>query len=82
MLAFPLSAQYALIGLAVVLSLWVVLSQQMPATVRRLRLAVALRMLRGSSGWPASLGRRIAPEAAGSGSCGGCNGCGSSSPKE
>ncbi len=82
MLHLPLFAQYALIGLAVALSLWAVVNQQMPATMRRLRLAIALRLLRSSSGWAAGLGRRIAPRATEPGACGGCTGCGASSAKQ
>ena len=79
MVNLTLALQYALIGVAVVLSLWVVLNQQVPGAVRTLRMAVALRLLRGGRGWATRLGRAIAPNVADPGTCGGCNGCGPSS---
>lgn len=70
--------QYLLIALAALVSAWVVLKKQFPGTARRLRVAVALPLLRaGRPAWLQSLGRRIAPPAAaGDGSCGGCSSCG------
>ncbi|MFT3762649.1 MAG: hypothetical protein QM761_08575 [Pseudoxanthomonas sp.] len=70
--------QYAAIALAVLVSAWVVAKKQFPGGVRRLRIALALPMLReGRPAWLRALGRRIAPEArAAGGDCGGCDNCG------
>ncbi len=77
-----LALQYAVIALAVLASAWVVLKKQFPGTVRRLRGAIALRLLRaGRPAWQQALGRRVAPPASGGGACGGCDSCGPSSPK-
>ena len=69
--------QYALVVLIVAASLVVVMRKQFPGATRRLRIAMALPMLRAHS--PRALrkiGRWIAPEpAAGGKDCGGCNGC-------
>ncbi|MEE7559920.1 hypothetical protein HH299_09560, partial [Xanthomonas sp. Kuri4-2] len=47
-----LALQYAVIALAVLASAWVVLKKQFPGTVRRLRGALALRLLRaGRPAW-------------------------------
>lgn len=71
--------QYALIALAVLASAWVVARKQFPGTMRRLRAAVALRLIRQTH-VPAlqALGRRIAPPVGNGGAscCGGCDGCG------
>ncbi len=70
--------QYLLIALAVCVSLAVVMRKQFPGATRRLRIALALPLLR--DGAPAGLkkiGRWIAPRpVAGGKDCGGCNGCG------
>ena len=73
-----LALQYAIIAVAVVVSLWVVLKKQFPGPLRRLRGALALPLLRqGSVGWRYRLGRWIAPPPSGvDASCGGCNSCG------
>ncbi len=73
--------QYAVIAVAVLLSLWVVAKKQFPGSVRRLRVAIALPLLReGKPAWLRSIGRRIAPATrAGSSACGGCDNCGPSS---
>lgn len=70
--------QYVLVALAVLASAWVVASRQFPGTVRRVRGALALWLLRpGRAAWLQAAGRRIAPPAsAGSGACGGCDNCG------
>ncbi|RZA17236.1 MAG: hypothetical protein EOP93_13730 [Lysobacteraceae bacterium] len=69
--------QYLVIALAVVASIAIVMRSQFPLATRRLRVALALRLLReGMPGWSRALGRRIAPapRAGGSG-CGGCDNC-------
>lgn len=70
--------QYVVIALAVVLSAWVVAKKQFPGSVRKLRVSMALPLLReGKPAWMRSLGRWIAPAGnGGAGSCGGCDGCG------
>ena len=70
--------QYLVIGLAVLLSLAVVVRKRLPGVERRLRGWLALRLLRpGRAAALQRLGRWIAPPPAGSaGSCGGCNDCG------
>ena len=70
--------QYLVIGLAVLLSLAVVVRKRAPGLERRVRAALALWLLRpGRAAALQWLGRRIAPPpTAGSGSCGGCNDCG------
>ncbi|HSD18181.1 MAG TPA: DUF6587 family protein [Thermomonas sp.] len=72
-----LLAQYLVIALVVMASIAMLMRSQFPAATRRLRIAIALRLLRdGSPAWMRSLGRRIAPVARGGGnSCGGCDSC-------
>ncbi|MFC6839254.1 DUF6587 family protein [Xanthomonas theicola] len=77
--------QYMVITLAVLLSAWVVLKKQLPGTARKLRGAVALRLLKpGRASWLQAVGRKIAPAAtagAGAGACGGCDSCASAPPR-
>ncbi len=75
--------QYAVIALAVLVSAWVVLKKQFPGTVRRLRGAIAVRLVTPQRpGWLQALGRRIAPPASSGGAgCGGCDSCGPTPPK-
>ena len=72
-----LLAQYAVIALAVLASVVVVMRKQFPNATRRLRIAVALPLLREPTpAWMKSLGRVIAPAAQGRGrDCGGCDSC-------
>ena len=72
-----LLAQYVLIALATCVSMAFIMRKQFPNATRRLRIAIALPMLReGSPGVLKKLGRWIAPEpVAGGKDCGGCNGC-------
>lgn len=76
--------QYAIIALAVLVSAWVVLKKQFPGTVRRLRGALALWLLKPQrSPRLQALGRRLAPAASGGDSaCGGCDGCGPTPPRQ
>ena len=78
-----LLVQYAIIAVAVIASAWFVAKRQFPNAVRRLRMAVAVPMVRdGRASWLQKLGRRIAPPAmSNDGACGGCNSCGPSEPK-
>ena len=72
-----LALQYAAVTLLVAVSGWVVLKKQAPATARRLRIALAVPLVRpGRPAWMRALGRRIAPEPRGGAGCGGCDGCG------
>ena len=72
--------QYAIIAVAVLFSAWVVANKQFPGGVRKLRVALAIPLLReGKPGWQRMLGRWLAPAGsglAGGKDCGGCNGCG------
>ena len=72
--------QYTVIALAVLLSAAYVARRQFPAAVRKLRVLVAVPMVReGKPRWMQRLGRAVAPPMQGTaGSCGGCNGCGPS----
>ena len=72
-----LLAQYAVIAVAVIASLAIVMRSQFPAATRKLRIAIALPLLRkGMPGWSQSLGRRLAPAPRGGGAgCGGCDSC-------
>ncbi|MFT3898511.1 MAG: hypothetical protein QM719_12625 [Thermomonas sp.] len=75
----PLSLQYIVIALVVFASFVVVMRKQFPNATRRLRIALALPLLReGAPGWLKPVGRAIAPPArvAGKG-CDGCDNCGS-----
>lgn len=78
-----LLAQYAIIAVAVVVSAWFVARRQFPNATRRLRIAMAIPLVReGRAGWLQRIGRWIAPPSAlNDGSCGGCNSCGPSTPK-
>ena len=73
-----LLAQYAVIALAVVASLVVVMRKQFPNATRKLRVALALPLLReGSPAWLKPIGRAIAPPARNaSKGCDGCDNCG------
>lgn len=72
-----LALQYAVVAAVVALSAWMVLRRQFPAAARRLRVALAIPLVReGRPGWMRALGRRIAPPArAGGRGCGSCGGC-------
>ena len=72
-----LLAQYLAIAVAVVASVVVVMHKQFPNATRRLRIAVALPLLREERAeWIKSLGRMLAPAPrAGGKDCGGCDSC-------
>ena len=72
-----LLAQYVAIALAVLASVVVVMHKQFPNATRRLRIAVALPLLREERAeWIKSLGRMLAPAPrAGGKACGGCDSC-------
>ncbi|KLJ02929.1 DUF6587 family protein [Luteimonas sp. FCS-9] len=72
-----LVAQYAAVAVLVVVSAWIVLKKQAPAAARRLRIALAVPLVRaGRPAWMQALGRRIAPAPRPGAGCGGCDGCG------
>jgi hypothetical protein len=73
----PLPLQYAVIALVVLASIVVVMRRQFPNATRRLRIALALPLVRaGRPPWAQRLGHRVAPPPSGAGdACGGCNGC-------
>ncbi|KAF1708030.1 DUF6587 family protein [Pseudoxanthomonas sacheonensis] len=75
--------QYVIIALAVLLSVWVVAKKQFPGSVRRLRVSLALPLLReGKPAWMRAIGLRISPvNQVGDSACGGCDNCGPSTPK-
>ena len=79
-----LLAQYAVIAVAVLVSAVFVAKRQFPGAVRRLRIAMAVPMVReGRPQWLRNLGRRIAPPGKQfDDACGGCNGCGPSKPHQ
>lgn len=72
-----LTLQYMIIAVAVLVSVWVVAKKQFPGSTRKLRVAMALKLLHESRpAWQRALGRRIAPPgSAGAAACGGCTGC-------
>jgi len=72
-----LLVQYGVIAVAVMASVLVVMHKQFPQATRRLRIALAVPMLRnGAPGWIRSLGHAIAPTPrAGGKDCGGCDSC-------
>ena len=72
-----LLAQYLIVALIVLASVCVVMRKQFPAATRKLRIALALPLLReGRAAWMKSLGRWIAPAPkSGGDGCGGCGGC-------
>jgi len=74
----PLRLQELMIALAVLVSTGVVLRKQCPGLLRRLRLGLALLLLRiGGPPWLRRLAGWLAPPAASHDRhCGGCNGCG------
>ena len=70
--------QYLIVALAVLVSAAVVMRKQFPNATRKLRIALALPLLReGRPAWLRGVGRKIAPPGqVGGKDCGGCNGCG------
>jgi uncharacterized protein DUF6587 len=71
--------QYIVIALAVLFSAWVVMRRQFPQATRKLRITMALPLLReGRPRWLRNMGRRIAPAASreADSACGGCDNCG------
>lgn len=80
MMGAMLAIQYTVVALAVLASLVVVMHKQFPGATRRLRVAMALPLLReGRPGWLRDVGKWIAPATVStSGACGGCDNCGPS----
>lgn len=71
-----LALQYAVIAVAVLVSAWVVFRKQAPGAARRLRIALALPLVReGRPAWLRALGKRIAPAPKAADGCAGCDGC-------
>jgi hypothetical protein len=72
-----LMLQYIVIAIAVAVSAWVVLKKQFPGGERRLRIALAIPLVRETRpAWLRAIGRRIAPVShTGAEGCGGCDGC-------
>jgi hypothetical protein len=72
-----LALQYVVVALAVLASCGVVGVKQFPGATRRLRMALAIALLRdGRPGWLRWLGRLVAPPVLAEGDCGSCNSCG------
>ncbi|MDR1076128.1 MAG: hypothetical protein LBL59_07525 [Xanthomonadaceae bacterium] len=80
-MSLPMALQYVAVAILVLISGWVVLKKQFPNLLRRMRIALAIPMLReGKPVWVRRLGKWIAPvPASGGPGCGGCGGCDSSS---
>lgn len=78
MASTALVVQYVIVVLAVVVSACVVVHKQSPALSRRVRMRIAIPLVRASRpSWLAKLGRWIAPSVVEGASCDGCNnGCG------
>lgn len=75
-LDFALLAQYAVIAVLVLGAAAYVLHDRAPALSRRLRVAIAIPMVReGKPSWMRALGRRIAPPTLSGKDCGSCSGC-------
>lgn len=74
---FSLTLQYLIIAVAVLVSAWVVFRKQAPNAAQRLRIALALPLVReGRPTWLRDVGKRIAPAPkTGANGCGGCNSC-------
>ena len=72
-----LLAQYLVIALVAIASVAMVARSQFPAATRKLRIAIALPLLRdGVPSWMKALGRRLAPAPrVGGTGCGGCDSC-------
>lgn len=72
-----LAFQYIAIALLVCVSAWEVFRRQAPNAARRLRIALALPLVReGRPAWMRGMGRWIAPAPTRQGDgCGGCDGC-------
>lgn len=71
-----LVVQYVVVSLAVVGSVAYVVLTRFPATVRRLRGWLALRLVDSGSAPLAALGRRLAPSPRAQDGCSACGGCG------
>jgi hypothetical protein len=69
--------QYVVIALAVIISAWVVAKKQFPNATRKLRIAIAVVLVRENKpAWLRAIGKKIAPEVKTSSTgCGGCDGC-------
>ncbi|MFZ5637703.1 MAG: DUF6587 family protein [Pseudomonadota bacterium] len=72
-----LALQYLIVAIAVAISAWVVFRKQAPGAARRLRIALALPLVReGRPSWLRTFGRWIAPPSIGRAEgCGNCDGC-------
>lgn len=81
--SLSLALQYIVIAVAVLVSVWVVFRKQAPNAARRLRIALALPLVReGRPGWMRAVGKWIAPPSKAADGCGGCSGCDDDSRKQ
>ncbi|MDR2872381.1 MAG: hypothetical protein LBV45_07680 [Xanthomonadaceae bacterium] len=76
-MSVSLLLQYGVIGLAVLISVYVVIKKQFPVAARRLQIRLAIFLLRDSRpDWLRRIGKHIAPVPRNrSGSCSGCTDC-------
>jgi len=70
-----LALQYVVVALAVLASIVYVVRTRLPATTRRLKGWIAIRLIDSGSPRLATLGRRIAPVPRAKDGCGSCGGC-------
>ena len=70
-----LAVQYAIVGAAVLASACYVVLTRFPATARRVRGWIAIRLVDSGSPALGRLGRRIAPKVRPQDGCGTCGGC-------
>ena len=75
--SLSLTLQYIVVAVMVAASTWVVFLKQAPNAARRVRIALALPLVRETRpAWVRAVGKRIAPAQKPSGdACGGCNNC-------
>lgn len=75
--SLSLTLQYIVVAVMVAASAWVVFLKQAPNAARRVRIALALPLVRETRPtWMRALGKRIAPAPKPAGdACGGCNNC-------
>lgn len=67
--------QYIVVGAAVAASVAYIVLTRFPATVRRVRGSLAIRLVDSGSPALATVGRRIAPKPRAQDACGTCGGC-------
>ncbi len=77
MMDASLALQYFVIAVAVIASVAFVARSQFPNATRKLRIALAVPLVREHRpAWLRAIGRKIAPVPKAAGACGGCDKCG------